>query len=228
MYTVNIDGEIKSMERLSYVKKQSNGMFIHCAENEASGIIIGKEIYALPGNDIGKSIVYIAWAEDVSPAVGAVSTMLGSGGDISIDYLAAQFNALRNIVIKNIDQISTESEKMQFVDLYPTWESGKKYTDGDICSFGVNLFGETQLYQAVKNHVSKPEQTPDAYPELFKKIGVMDDGTPLWTRPICKNDKYDKGDIVYHNGCTWSSDINNNAYEPGVDGWKEVKEGLKI
>ena len=111
---------------------------------------------------------------------------------------------------------------MEIADLYPAWAVDKKYTAGQIVKHGVNSWNETQLYTVLKNHISKAAETPDTTPDLFKKVGVTDDGVPLWTPPLGKKDQYSKGDVVWHDGKKWTSTINNNAFEPGVQGWTEV------
>ena len=57
---------------------------------------------------------------------------------------------------------------------------------------------------------------------LFKAVGFTDSGVPIWTQPLGATDAYMKGDMVSHNDKTWTSDIYNNVWEPGVNGWTET------
>ena len=48
-----------------------------------------------------------------------------------------------------------------------------------------------------------------------------------WEQPDSTN-PYMQGDKVTHNGKTWISDIDGNVWEPGVYGWNEVVEQIRI
>jgi len=51
--------------RLNWVKLQSNGVFVHCGENEGQGVIIEGEIYHVSGReDIDKPTVDLVWEEE--------------------------------------------------------------------------------------------------------------------------------------------------------------------
>ena len=43
-------------------------------------------------------------------------------------------------------------------------------------------------------------------------------------QPTGAHDAYGFGAKVSHNGKKWTSDVENNTWEPGVFGWTEVKE----
>lgn len=47
---------------------------------------------------------------------------------------------------------------------------------------------------------------------------------PEWVQPIGAHDAYAQGAKVSHNGKKWTSNVENNVWEPGVYGWTEVKE----
>ena len=49
-----------------------------------------------------------------------------------------------------------------------------------------------------------------------------DGSIPPWTQPTGAHDVYQIGDLVTHNGKTWTSIVADNAWEPGVFGWEEV------
>ncbi|MDS2172531.1 hypothetical protein Q7C18_07485 [Nesterenkonia sp. CL21] len=49
---------------------------------------------------------------------------------------------------------------------------------------------------------------------------VTEDGEPApWRQPTGAQDAYHAGDEVIHDGQTWTSDIDNNVWEPGEHGW---------
>lgn len=65
------------------------------------------------------------------------------------------------------------------------------------------------LMELVKQE-SGEEQPPEEYPE--------------WVQPTGSHDAYAKGAKVSHNGKRWTSDADNNVWEPSVYGWTEVLE----
>lgn len=115
--------------------------------------------------------------------------------------------------------ITDESIMMEIADVYPSYAVGAVYKTGTVFSHGSNADGETQLYQVLQDHTSAAEWEPDSAASLYKKVGVTDDGTPIWTQPLGATDAYMAGDLVSHNGQIWRSDVDNNTWEPGVYGW---------
>lgn len=148
-----------------------------------------------------------------------LNTILSCGTDPQTNkvYLGQQVNRLYQILAQksNFD----DETAMEVADLYPEWQSDKKfYNTGDIVKYGVNDFGDTQLYKVVESHISQPDQAPDAAETLYSKIGFKE-GYPIWTQPLSFRDAYDKGDVVMHNGSLWVSEHNRNLWRPGVYGW---------
>lgn len=127
----------------------------------------------------------------------------------------------------------TEEQKLTIADIYKKWEDYKGHyvPANEILSYGVNEFGETQLYQVNPNmgHNWQADYTPDKAVSLYKKIGFTPSGTPIWVQPIAYDDAWDIGDKVSHNGKIWRCNEGNangangmrNTFEPGVWGWVE-------
>ena len=102
------------------------------------------------------------------------------------------------------------------VELFPMWAIGRAYAAGDRVQHGGTL------YKCIQAHTSQADWTPDATPALFAKVLIPDETViPEWVQPDSTN-PYMKGDKVLHNGKTWTSDIDNNVWEPGVYGWTEA------
>ncbi len=133
------------------------------------------------------------------------------------EFLAKQMNRFMQMSVQasNLD----DDKAMEVADLYPAWKSTKSYAVDEIIKYGVNADGETQLYKVIQAHTSQDDWTPDASPSLYKKIGFTDDGVSIWTQPLGSTDAYMKGDIVSHNGSLWTSDVDNNVWQPGIYGW---------
>lgn len=136
------------------------------------------------------------------------------------EFVAKQMNRFFQIMAQ---QMNLDDETaMEIADLYEPWEAGKSYAVGKIVKYGTNADGETQLYSVLQAHTSQADWKPDVAASLFKAIGFTPSGVPIWTQPLGATDAYMKGDVVSHNDKTWTSDIDNNVWEPGVYGWTET------
>lgn len=100
------------------------------------------------------------------------------------------------------------------VELFPPWSVGKSYATGDRVQY------EGTLYKCVQGHTSQADWTPPATPALWTAVSL--DEYPAWVQPTGAHDAYSKGDKVTHSGKRWTSDADNNTWEPGVYGWTEV------
>lgn len=122
--------------------------------------------------------------------------------------------------------LEDESDMLQVSSLYPEYKIGTAYKIGDKFKYGTNSVGDPQLYQVLQPHTSAEEWTPDTATSLYKKIGVSDDGIPIWVQPLGATDAYQIGDIVLYNGKKYESLINANAWSPDAypAGWKLLDE----
>lgn len=100
------------------------------------------------------------------------------------------------------------------VELFPPWSVGKSYATGDRLQY------EGTLYKCVQGHTSQADWTPPLTPALWTAVSL--DEYPAWVQPTGAHDAYGKGGKVTHNGKRWTSDVDNNTWEPGVYGWTEV------
>ena len=67
MYYALSNGTAIPAEKLCWVKKQDNGIFVSCAETEGQGIVLSGEIYHVSGRvEIGKPTVDLIWEDDVT------------------------------------------------------------------------------------------------------------------------------------------------------------------
>lgn len=101
---------------------------------------------------------------------------------------------------------------LEVTDIFPRWVTDKAYTVGDRVQYG----GE--LYRCLQAHTSQADWTPGAAVSLWGPVRI---GIPEWVQPTGATDAYSAGDKVTHNGKTWTSDVDNNVWEPGVYGWTE-------
>ena len=129
--------------------------------------------------------------------------------------LVEKARALRPIIEKAVSATLSDTEALDAVSLFPAWVSGKNYAADERVKY------DGSLYKCLQEHTSQDDWTPTAAPSLWAKVLIPDPGTiPEWEQPDSTN-PYMTGDKVTHNGKTWTSDIDNNVWEPGVYGWSE-------
>lgn len=119
-----------------------------------------------------------------------------------------------------------EEQALEIATIYPVWEAGRSYTEGEIVSYGTNSTGDPQLYKVVQGHTSQADWAPDATPALCDAFGLDDGGYPIWSQPSGAHDAYNTGDIVNYNGTLYISLIDGNSWSPDAypDGWEVYKE----
>lgn len=128
---------------------------------------------------------------------------------------AEQARQLRKL-LENQTATMTDEQILNYPDFIEKWRSGQKY------EVGKRLEYNGTIYKVLTEHTSQADWTPDAAPSLFAKVLIPDSNViPEWEQPESTN-PYSKGDKVTHNGKTWESTVDNNVWEPGVYGWKEV------
>ena len=123
---------------------------------------------------------------------------------------AKQLRALIEVLSASL----SDETALTGVELFPPWSIGKAYATGD------RVQHEGTLYKCVQGHTSQADWTPPATPALWTAVSL--DEYPAWVQPTGAHDAYGKGDKVTHSGKRWTSDVDNNTWEPGVYGWTEV------
>ena len=121
-------------------------------------------------------------------------------------------------------QTLTDAQALTVKAIYPAYNpEGIQYAK----DYKVTYNGE--LYKCLQAHTSQADWTPDNAPSLWAKVLAGQEGTGIgeWEQPDSTN-PYMTGDQVTHNGKTWESLVDNNVWEPGVQGtealWQQVEE----
>lgn len=119
--------------------------------------------------------------------------------------------------IKTLAVNATDDIAIQASIIYDKWDGNSvSYQEGDRIRYN------DVLYKVLHSHVSQSDWTPDKSPSLFARVLIPDENViPNWEQPDSTN-PYMIGDKVKHNGRTWSSDVDNNVWEPGSYGWSEI------
>lgn len=116
-------------------------------------------------------------------------------------------------VRKNVGEVDQKVNE----SVYPSWKpKGYEYFAGERVTY------EGTYYRCIQNHTSQADWTPDTAVSLWVSISDPSEEFPEWKQPTGAHDAYQKGDKVSHNNKHWTSDIDANAYEPGVYGWTEA------
>lgn len=120
---------------------------------------------------------------------------------------------------------NTDEQALQVQSLYPAWDD---YAEGATITAGSRVNYNGSLYNVLQEHQKQSGWTPETANYIFSKVLIPDASiVPEWEQPDYTNG-YSIGDKVTHNGKTWESLVNDNAWEPGVAGtescWKEVAE----
>ena len=121
--------------------------------------------------------------------------------------------------IKRMANTADDTTAYEAQEFYPVWTPtiGQKWLKDQRVRYN------GKFYKCNQDHtVDDPSWTPSATPALWSEISIEEWGD--WIQPTGAHNAYMQGDKCTHNGKKWISDINNNVWEPGVYGWKEVTE----
>lgn len=132
-----------------------------------------------------------------------------------MDYIE-RAKELRPLIEKAAVSLADE-DAFSAPELFPKWISeGREYKVNDRVQY------ESKLYKCLQLHTSQADWTPDVAVSLWAEVPDPAEEWPEWKQPAGAHDTYSKGDKVSHNEKHWISEIDNNAYEPGVYGWAEA------
>lgn len=158
-------------------------------------------------------------------AQSTLSTLLSVGNDsgTSESQAALEFNKAVQLFAVSIED---EATMMAIPSVYPEYKVGTAYKTKDKFRYGVNSVGDPQLYQVLQDHTSSAEWAPDSATSLYKKIGVSEEGVPLWVQPLGATDAYSKGDVVLYKEAKYESLIDANVWAPDAypAGWKKLDD----
>ncbi|MFR0871824.1 MAG: carbohydrate-binding protein [Oscillospiraceae bacterium] len=105
----------------------------------------------------------------------------------------------------------------EHVDLFAAWAYPITYKTGNIRKYG------SQLYRCLQDHTSQADWTPDVA-SAYGKLPPTLPKSGRRSQPQGAHDAYAKGAKVSHSDTHWTSNVDNNVWEPGVYGWTEVAE----
>lgn len=121
---------------------------------------------------------------------------------------------LRAKLVKASVSLSDE-DALEAVELFDRWSAGVAY------AADMRLRYSDKLYRCVQTHTSQAGWEPDKTPALWTVVSL--DEWPEWVQPTGVQDAYALNAKVSHKGDHWTSDYDNNTWEPSVFGWSKVK-----
>ena len=112
---------------------------------------------------------------------------------------------------------ATDTEKLGFIDVYPSFEIGRSYIVGNEFKY------EDNLYKVVQAHTSQADWLPNILPALYTKI-ALPNIIPAFVQPTGSQDAYQIGNKVIFETLTYESLINANTWSPTAypTGWKLI------
>lgn len=209
MYNIIQDNKIIAFcNNPHYVKlKKETNTWIESSPQEAQAIVVNGKFYNLLENKVvaGAPTVLVQKIEDdnflfnlnnevslLNERTNAIFTILAESGYIDSALLAKHFN------------------------FFHDWHPLINYAYGSICKNG------NKLYRCISPHISQEGLLPESNPQYWLQIVDLNEEWPDWCFPCNKQNLYPLKAKVYHNNKYWQSIVNNNIWEPGVNGWEEV------
>lgn len=209
MYNIIQDNKIIAFcNNPHYVKlKKETNTWIESSPQEAQAIVVNGKFYNILENKVvaGAPTVLVQKIEDdnflfnlnneislVNERTNAIFTILAESGYIDSALLAKHFN------------------------FFHDWHPLINYAYGSICKNG------NKLYRCISPHISQEGLLPETNPQYWLQIVDLDEEWPDWCFPCNKQNLYPLKAKVYHNNKYWQSIVDNNIWEPGVNGWEEV------
>ena len=126
-----------------------------------------------------------------------------------------QAKALREVMRVSARTLPDEEALIAPIGYFDEWSATESYVVGDVRQYG------EQLYRCLTAHEGQESWTPDVSPSLWVRIDDPSIEWPEWVQPLGATDAYAMGAKVSHNEKHWTSDVDNNIWEPGVYGWTE-------
>lgn len=194
--------QIGVADELNYIKVSANGTFILCDKEEAVGLAFNGTPYSLMGTEGIESLDKVT------------ATFVEYSKEIVDSQTVNSINFVTLAEQGAIDPVTAG----EHVDLFQKWAPNINYKKDQIRAYN------DKLYKCVQDHTSQESWTPDVSPSLWSQISDPTVEYPDWIQPIGAHDAYMAGDKVSHSEKKWTSDIDNNVWEPGVYGWTEVIE----
>ena len=199
---INAEGlELGMTEQPYYIRLSESGSYTPCSEKEAQGVSLNGTPYHLFGRTAMEGLGTVVLAETDAGRVLKEQETVNSIAFVTLSEAGS------------IDDV-TAGEHM---DAFAPWAVSVAYTVGQMRKYG------GKLYRCITAHSSQADWTPDAAVSLWSVASDPAAEYPAWSQPTGAHDAYNAGDKVTHNGKTWTSDIDNNVWEPGVYGWTETK-----
>lgn len=159
-----------------------------------------------------------SWTEELAELTGEPAP---SGANLAPDVLTATVESRNIASIMFVLEAEAENSRLdaatltEHADMFPIWDENWTGRRGTI------VRDEGKLYRSLHDVGAGQNTKPSETPAMWKEIGDPTVEWPEWSQPIGAIDAYPLGAKVSHNGSHWTSEVDNNVWEPGVYGWKK-------
>lgn len=187
-------GESYLTEKVNYIRVHTSGVYLLTDAGRAEGVAYRGTPYLFSD---GAAVCEVDAGEMVRSSSEAVSVAFVTLAEAG-----------------NIDAVTAS----EHTELFAPWACPVAYKTGNIRE------RNGKLYKCLQDHTSQETWTPEDSPSLWVGISDPTEEWPEWSQPVGSTDAYAKGAQVSHNGKHWTSDAENNVWEPGVYGWTEVSK----
>lgn len=207
MYKIEKDGATMALvETPTYIKQKESGCFVLCDEGDAQGIAYNGTPYHIDGR------------QEMEGATTVSLSYTDGGAEITKSAEASNIVFVAMAEAGDIDTATATENAALFAE----WAYPVAYVVGNIRTDPLD--GNLYKVNDGQGHTSQAGWNPSLVPALWSKIGDPTAEYPDWSQPIGAQDAYAEGAKVSHNGANYTSDLDNNVWEPGVYGWTEVVE----
>lgn len=111
----------------------------------------------------------------------------------------------------------TDEQALDIPYIFDEWDPNGVEYEKDVS----RVQYEGYLWKCLQSHTSQISWNPKDANSLWVRIDDPAEEWPEWRQPEGAHDAYAKGAKVTHNKKHWTSDVDNNVWEPGVYGWTE-------
>ena len=115
------------------------------------------------------------------------------------------------------ENILTDDQALHVAYIFDDWNPNSVRYTQDVSKVQY----KNELYKCLQSHTSQISWNPKDANSLWVRIDDPAEEWPEWRQPEGAHDAYPKGAKVTHNEKHWTSDVDNNVWEPGVYGWTE-------
>ena len=169
----------------------------------------------LTNEEVGRLEVIRQMDMTLKDVIEYVKTGVAQGQVVEADKQARA----RKAILSSIDVSSIPPKTLIESGLTKEWKDTEYFTAGE------PITNEGIIYKVLQSHAKQPDWTPDKAVSLFAKVLTSPAGPLPWVQPGSTNPYMNGDKVVWTDGKTYESTINNNVWSPSAypAGWRLCK-----